>query len=56
MWKAKERPSGVEEWDGYDYSSLDGYGSEEEYYADIEESVKRNRAFEEFRKAHNIPG
>ena len=53
--KKRERPLGVEEWDGRTCPG-DGFASEEEYYAELEESIKRNRMFEEFRKTHNIPG
>ena len=52
--KFKERPPGVEEWDGFVYSE-DGYDSEEEYYKEYEEVIKDTKLMEEYRKNHNVP-
>ena len=49
--KFKERPPGVEEWDGYEYN-LDGPRSEEEFYKQLEEYKDRVRKREEQQKAN----
>ena len=47
--KFKERPFGVDEWDGYEYAT-DGFASEEEYYERLQELVDGIAKLEEEQK------
>ena len=54
MSRFKERPPGVEEWDGYTYSR-EGYASEDEYYEAERKAIENLKYFASERKRLGIP-